>query len=118
MRHALAPVDANLPRASQFEPAKPRTRARSDGAPYISPESQFADDDLWNLSQRVGHLEAALGETERANSAIRGELTRLDGVESELLRQRTANAPLIGAYLAAVRDEERRLLREPRADFC
>jgi septal ring factor EnvC (AmiA/AmiB activator) len=117
MRPALTPIDPNLARPSQSEQTKTRTRAKSDSASRIFPQSQPPDDEIWNLTQRIGHLEAGLEETEQANSAIRDELNRLAGVESALQQQQQANAPLIDAYLHIMAGEERRLFHGSDDDF-
>jgi hypothetical protein len=67
--------------------------------------------EIWNLTQRIGHLESALNQTRAANSAISDEFTRLQNVESDLEQQQRFNVPLVDKYLQIMEDEENRLFR-------
>jgi hypothetical protein len=114
MRKALTDIDPNAPQEPSFKPIKPRGRAQSDASSRLTHPDEPIDDEIWNLTQRVAHLESALDQTRAANSAIYAELTRLGSVESDLSQQQAFNAPLVDAYLQAIHDEENRLFQKQR----
>jgi len=110
-RLALAPRDANLPAAALG--TKPRVRSKSDSfSGQAQSEPSPEDDEIWNLTQRVAHLQAALDQTTAANLQLTGEITRLENVESDLGYQRSVNAALFADYLAIRADEESRLYHD------
>jgi hypothetical protein len=107
MSPPLAPLDPNVPATT----TKPRHRSKSDTLPR--PSAPSADDDeIWNLTQRVAHLEAPLDQANASNVALASELARLEGVEDALDRQRAANRPLAQTYQGIRADEDARLYAE------
>ena len=100
-RTPLAPLNANA-RVVASEPVKVRVH-----------ETDAVTDDstAWNLRQRIGHLQAAIDETNQYNARLQAEIDRLATVEDDLARQRQINAPLIDAYLRIKEDEEARLFQ-------
>ena len=95
-RTPLAPLDANTPVVSS-EPVKIKVR---------NPDIQNDDSDLWNLRQRIGHLQVALEETNGYNEKLRAEIQRLSNIEEDLQRQKQINAPLVDQYLRIKEAEE------------